>query len=259
MTCPRSSTSKGVWRCAGDADIQAKMHSLIIHMDGDTARAPNVRALMDMLPNAEVLPAIRGVDHVGTYPAQDGNLHRPAYPFTLSPGELGCFLSHRAAWARIVDAGWDHALIVEDDAAFDPGIWDRVQTILARRDVTNAYVRLPARLRETGRMLDQESDVQLIRPRRIGLQTVAQIVGQGAARRLLDVTQTIDRPVDTFLQMHWITGQPIDAVLPCPVRELTAELGGSTIQKKTHASGKLAREFKRAMYRARVAVRPQAG
>ena len=35
---------------------------------------------------------------------------------TIKPGAVGCFLSHRRAWARVVEAGWPWALILEDDA-----------------------------------------------------------------------------------------------------------------------------------------------
>jgi GR25 family glycosyltransferase involved in LPS biosynthesis len=239
------------------AAYSAPMHSLIIHMQGDQARAPNVERLLSQLPDAQVLDAVRGADHLGQPTPRPGDAHTPTYPFALTPGEIGCFLSHRKAWQHVLDAGHDYALIVEDDAAIDPRRWSEVVHLLSRHALTDAYIRLPAKSRETGAVVDREGDLRLILPRRIGLQTVAQIVGRGAAARLLGASETIDRPVDTFLQMHWITGQKVHSVLPCPVRELTVELGGSTIQKKTASQGKLLREVKRAIYRTRIAMRPQ--
>ncbi len=35
---------------------------------------------------------------------------------TIKPGAVGCFLSHRKAWQRVIDRGWPAALILEDDA-----------------------------------------------------------------------------------------------------------------------------------------------
>lgn len=235
------------------------MNMLILHLPGDSRRAPNVARLCEMFPQAHVIDAVRGADVIARGGAQiaHGNLYRPHYPFEIGGGELGCFLSHRAAWQRIIDEGWDHALIVEDDMEPVAELWPELEALLARHPLADMYVRLPAKARETGRTIDGEERAALILPRRIGLQTVAQVVGRNAAQRLLDTSATIDRPVDTFLQMHWITGQPVHAILPCPVRELTGELGGSTIQKKTRANGKLTREIKRALYRARVAMRPQ--
>ncbi len=48
-----------------------------------------------------------------------------------------------------------------------------------------------------------------------------------------------------------------DTILPNGVRELTVETGGSTIQKKTHTSGKLMQEIKRAWYHTQVRQKPQ--
>lgn len=234
------------------------MKTLIIHMPGDERRAPNVARLLSALPEAQVLDAVRGSDVLaqGSFPVTCGDLHRPRYPFALRGGEVGCFLSHRAAWARIVAEGWDHALILEDDAALDPGLWPQVLSMLARRDLSGAYIRLPAKAREQGAEIDREGAVRLILPHRIGLQTVAQVVGRAAATRLLDASQVLDRPVDAFLQMHWITAQKVQTILPCVVSELTAELGGSTIQSKPRRK-RLRREIQRLIYRTQVAQRPQ--
>ncbi|MAI68498.1 MAG: glycosyl transferase family 25, partial [Rhizobiales bacterium TMED143] len=93
------------------------MHSLIIHLANSSKRAGNVAALLKVLPEPEVVDAVIGQDAIirGDVALRDGNLHRPIYPFPLSPGEVGCFLSHRACWQRIVDQDLPYALIVEDD------------------------------------------------------------------------------------------------------------------------------------------------
>lgn len=235
------------------------MNVLILHLPGDTQRAPNVDRLRDRFAHSHVIDAVRGAELIarGQAPLSAGNRYHPPYPFEIGGGELGCFLSHRAAWQRIIDEGWDHALIVEDDMEPVAEVWPDIEALMVRQHLSEMYVRLPAKARESGPEIDREGRAALILPRRIGLQTVAQVVGRSAARRLLDLSTTIDRPVDTFLQMHWITQQPVHTIQPCPVRELTGELGGSTIQKKTRARGKLAREFKRALYRAMVAKRQQ--
>ena len=38
----------------------------------------------------------------------------------LTRGQIGCFLSHRKAWQRVVDAGFPTALIAEDDCRLTP-------------------------------------------------------------------------------------------------------------------------------------------
>ena len=81
-------------------------------------------------------------------------------------------------------------------------------------------------------MDDSSGELQLITPRVVGLQTTAQLVGRRAAQRLLDLTQKIDRPVDTFLQMHWVTGLKMQAIQPMAVFELHFPGNSSTVQRK---------------------------
>ncbi|WP_370399748.1 glycosyltransferase family 25 protein [Sulfitobacter sp. JB4-11] len=231
------------------------MQSLIIHMTGAQARAGNVATLLDTLPDARIIPAVDGRNKALEYPTAPGTLHRPHYPFPLRSGERGCFLSHRRCWEEIAASNDPYALVVEDDLHLDPILWHDTLRLIERNATADSFIRLPAKNREpVTTVQDTEGASKLFIPRVIGLQTVAQVVGRSAARRLLDTTETIDRPVDTVLQMHWVTGQPIQTILPNGVSELP---GPSTIQKKTRTSGKLMREIRRAVYRMRVARRPQ--
>ncbi len=238
------------------------MHSLIIHMSTSTQRRPNADRLLEDLPNARLIEAVDGRDpaQVSDVTVLPGTLHRPHYPFALRPAEIGVFQSHRRCWQRIIDEGWDHAVIVEDDLRIDPARFASALKLLAPHMRPGMYVRLPIKPRETsGKVVAQSGDMRLIVPRVIGLQCVCQVVGRDAAKRLLAGSERIDRPVDTWLQMHWITGQPVHTLLPNGNAEIAGEIGGSTIQTKTPVTGKLAREWKRAIYRARLWAHPQKG
>lgn len=237
-----------------------RMRSYIIHMSKSTARRPNAERLLRDLPGAELVEAVDGRDPGQTVDlvTHPGNLFRPRYPFALRAPEVGVFASHRACWERIVDSGEDCGLVVEDDLAVDPDRLAQTLDMIAAQDVAGMYVRLPVKQRERpARMLAEAGDLRLILPRVIGLQCIAQVVGRDAAQRLLHLTARIDRPVDTLLQMHWITGQPVHAVLGTGNREVAPEIGGSTIQTKTPPGGKLRRELARAWYRAQMHLRPQ--
>ena len=236
------------------------MQSYIIHMSSSTARRANAQRLLNTLPDAHLIEAVNGRDpaqiaHIRTHA---GNLYAPHYPFALRPAEIGVFASHRACWQRLVDSGADYALIAEDDLQVDPDRLAIALQMVADHATPDMYIRLPVKARETAQStLAQEGDMAFILPRVVGLQCICQIVGRDVAQRLLECTREIDRPVDTFLQMHWVTGQKVHAILPNGNQEVAAQIGGSTIQVKTRASGKLARELKRAWYRAQVALRPQ--
>ncbi len=230
------------------------MQTLIIHMSSATARAQNVQTLCATLPDPHVIEARTGAGHT----ASRGDVHHPTYPFEMSSGEIGCTLSHRACWQHILDTGAQYALIVEDDLSLDPAVWPHVLTLIHAHASPDHFIRIPAKARETSAQnVANDGPATLFLPKVIGLQTVCQVVGRNAAQRLLDATVQIDRPIDTFLQMHWVHGQTIHTILPNGVSELTAELGGSTIQKKTRTKGKLAREINRFVYRRAVNKRPQ--
>lgn len=236
------------------------MRSLIIHMRGDQKRQANAKKLLADLPSARIADAIVGqqvLDSAG-FPLRAGDLNDPHYPFPLTAGEVGCFLSHRQCWERIVSEGLEFALIAEDDLALDPAIWPETLDLIHSHASAETYIRIPAKHREKpAAMVAKRDQAALFLPRVIGLQTVCQVVGRNAAQRLLDASTTLDRPVDTFIQMHWITGQPVHTILPGGVRELTEELGGSTIQKKSRSGLSPMREIKRTWYRAQIDLRPQ--
>lgn len=238
------------------------MRSFIIHMSGSTARQDNANLLCRDLPSAELCEAVNGRDpaQISAVKWQNGRLFTPNYPFPMRPAEIGVFQSHRKIWQKMVDESIDFALITEDDLQIDPTRFPIALELLQHHATLDHYVRLPVKQRETpASLLGEKNGLKLILPRIIGLQCICQYVGRHAAARLLEATQEIDRPVDTFLQMHWITKQPVHALLGTGNKEVAADIGGSTIQQKTPRKGKLEREFKRALYRAQIALRPQKG
>ena len=229
-------------------------------MSSSTARRPNAEKLCAELPNAELIEAVDGRDpaQIAGVKLHPGNLHRPRYPFALRPAEIGVFESHRRIWRKMVDEGIDLAVTAEDDLRVDPDRMSAALELLRPIATPDHYVRIPVKQRETAAQTLAERDgLRLILPKVIGLQCCCQVVGRKAAERLLAATDQIDRPVDTFLQMHWITGQPVHSLLGSGNREVAGELGGSTIQTKPPLTDKLTREFKRAAYRAQLHLHPQ--
>ncbi|TMV04851.1 glycosyltransferase family 25 protein [Ruegeria sediminis] len=236
------------------------MRSFIIHMSASTSRRPNADRLCADLPGAELFEAVNGRDlaQIAGVELFPGDLHRPRYPFALCPAEIGVFESHRKLWRKMVDEEIDLAIITEDDLRIDPDRFAVALDMVRAHATPDHYIRLPVKQRETpAAVLEARNGLRLILPRVIGLQCVCQVVGRNAAARLLGATRRIDRPVDTFLQMHWITGQPVHALQGTGNQEVAAEIGGSTIQKKTRPGEALEREVKRAKYRLKLQGYPQ--
>jgi len=233
--------------------------AFILHLDRAVSRKPNVEALAARLPiESEVVAAVDGarLSKQEVDLAYARRRFEPRYPFALSATEVGAFLSHRLAWRRIVDQGLDFAFIFEDDAEIDPTPFAALTEFVTAEQRTWDYVLLPAKPIPGGTAVAQRGGLSLVRPDAPPLRAIAQIVSLGAAKRLLDRTLPFDRPVDTLMQMTWVTGQPVLVAWPSFVRDVSLETGGSTVQRKSMGlAERLRHEAMRPIYRARVLAR----
>ncbi|WP_420961833.1 glycosyltransferase family 25 protein [Brucella sp. IR073] len=229
--------------------------AFIIHLPRATDRRAQVETLIHELPvPAEIIDAVDGrtlaqaeIDRV-----YRRHLHKPHYPFRLSVNEIACFLSHRKAWQAIVDQGLAGGLVLEDDVALNG---DFPAAFAAARDflAPDRLIRLPFRPgKESGAELFRTENARIIQPVPVGLGMVAQLIGRDAARRMLALTEQFDRPVDTTMQMTWVTGITTLSVHPGGVEEVSANLGGSTIKQKRSLAHRLSREILRPIYRMRI-------
>ncbi|MFS2325989.1 glycosyltransferase family 25 protein [Brucella sp. H1_1004] len=228
--------------------------AFIIHLARAKDRRPQVEKLIRELPvKTEVIDAVDShtLSDADIKRVYKRKLHAPRYPFALSKNEIACFLSHRKAWQAIVDQGLDAGFVIEDDIELTD-VFNAAFQAVTNHFEPGSFVRFTFRDREQGREVFRNDQLRIIIPNPIGLGMVAQLVSFDAAKKLLAVTEQFDRPVDTTLQMRWVTGlQPL-AVIPGGVKEISAALGGTTIQHKKSFKDKLAREILRPIYRMRV-------
>jgi glycosyl transferase, family 25 len=231
----------------------------VLHLERATSRAASVRSLRaSMAIESEVLAAVDGalltqqeVDH-----AYVRRRFRPTYPFPLTRTEVGVFLSHRAAWRRIVDDALDFAFIFEDDAEIDPAAFAALLAFVTLERPAWDYVLLPAQPIRNGVQVASRGGFTFLRPDAPPLRAIAQIVSLAAASRLLERTLPFDRPIDTLMQMTWVTDQPVLVASPSPIRDVSRETGGSTVQRKSMSLvERLRHEAMRPIYRAQVLAR----
>ena len=233
--------------------------AFILHLERAVQRRPQVERLRAALTCAsEIVEAtdgakLAGADVAAVYARQ---LHRPRFSFALNRAEIGAFLSHRAAWRLIVEQNLDYALVFEDDAEIDAAAFARTCEVARQTRRLWDYALAPApQTRIAGAILAERDGIALIRPKSPPLRAIAQFVSQDAARRLLAATETFDRPIDTFLQLSWVTGVELLAIKPSGVRDVSGAVGGSTIQRKRMAVWeKLRHEIARPVYRAQVSA-----
>lgn len=233
--------------------------ALIIHLDRAVDRLKQVKQLSQSLPCAtETIVAVDSASLADDVVQQfyQRKLYRPYYPFRLSKNEIACFLSHRAAWQRIVDDNLDAGFVLEDDVKLHDGFLDVFEFSLQHVN-QDSFIRFPFRVREQGKIIAEHGAIKLIKPSQVGLGQVAQLIGKNAAQHLLDMTAHFDRPVDTTMQMYWQTGVHPLVVLPPVVEEISRDLGGSTIKKPRGFLSRLYREVARPLYRHKIKVLSQ--
>jgi glycosyl transferase, family 25 len=233
--------------------------AFILHLDRATSRAGAVRSLANsMAIESEVVAAVDGA-HLTQQEVDAAHVRRrfrPAYPFPLTRTEVGVFLSHRLAWRRILDEALDFAFIFEDDAEIDPSAFAALIDFLTLERPAWDYVLMPAHPIGNGTAVARRGGLSLLRPDSPPLRAIAQAVSARAATRLLERTLPFDRPIDTTLQMTWVTGQPVLVASPSPVRDVSLKTGGSTVQRKSMGLvERLRHEALRPIYRAQVLAR----
>jgi len=135
-------------------------------------------------------------------------------------GEVGCYLGHLKALQRFVDSGARYALVLEDDARFEPDICTVIGNALALRDNTQDA-------------LLQWDLLKLARPQRRWIALAAlggrQLVEYGlsvpstqtasiwtrsGAERFVRAFDGVTRPFDCDLQFPWDTGLNVLSVHP---------------------------------------------
>jgi glycosyl transferase, family 25 len=235
------------------------LKAFILHLERARSRAATVQSLRaSMAVDSEVLAAVDGArltpEEVDQAYAR--RRFRPTYPFPLTRTEVGVFLSHRLAWRRIVDDALDFAFVFEDDAEIDPPAFAALVEFATLERPAWDYVLLPAQPIRNGTLVASRGGLTLMRPDAPPLRAIAQVVSFAAAKRLLDRTLPFDRPIDTLMQMTWVTGQPVLVASPSPIRDVSRETGGSTVQRKSMSLvERLRHEAMRPIYRAQVLAR----
>ncbi|WP_051540799.1 glycosyltransferase family 25 protein [Ahrensia sp. 13_GOM-1096m] len=237
-------------------DLPAKINAAyILHLKRSTQRAAQVEKLQALLGNkAHVFDAVDSQKMTMEQRAQFyiQKLQKPYYPFELSDNEIACFLSHRAIWAKIIDDNHDYALVVEDDVDLNVTTFQNALNLFEKAPEQNGFFRFPEEKKPPSDLLRATCKSAI----KIGLGMQAQIISLQAAKKLLEATEKIDRPVDTTLQMQWIHGVPFLEIYPSGVTEIDQDLGGTTIQRRNKTlSENVVRAVLRAKYRSHIKIK----
>ena len=144
----------------------------------------------------------------------------------LSPGEVGCYLSHVAAAEKIVRENWPYALVLEDDFRLTPHFCDIISLVLSDAPQGFHIIKLQGKVCGGEVMVNLNPEHKIIRHRCISSQTVAQLWSLAGAKAFLNIARPLRRPVDVQLK-HWWEGA-LDILSLSPPIVLDGDARGTT-------------------------------
>lgn len=158
----------------------------------------------------EFLEAIDGRQmDVLAHPAYNAKRRRKAHGRDLKPGELGCLLSHRAAYHAIIERDLDYALLLEDDARLHEDTKATLESLLDK-DFDFDIIRLLGSPKvakgKHRKIIPLYKDLNLVRLRTAPGGAHATLISRRGAEKLLRVTERFAFPIDTILGRTWETG-----------------------------------------------------
>jgi glycosyl transferase family 25 len=198
------------------------------------------------------------------YPGYNSKRRRRAHGRDLKPGELGCLLSHRAAYQYILDQKYEHALLLEDDARLAPEAKAVLDLFLVKNfdyDIVRllgspkvakgthrkiiklmnapqpplpaqALPSLPSPPHMGERVRERGHDFHLVRLLTAPGGAHATLISRAGAKKLLKATEEFAFPIDTILGRTWETGLKAYSIQPgLAVQDLSFE---SAIGEERH-------------------------
>ncbi|MDT8856004.1 glycosyltransferase family 25 protein [Paracoccaceae bacterium Fryx2] len=166
------------------------------------------------------------------------NRARARHPLVLA--EIGCYLSHIAAWQAIADGDAPGGFIFEDDFAASGDL----ASVLAAlsRDAAGDWDMVKLFAFDTHpRVVSQRAlgdGHRLVIPYRVPTCLLGYGLTQAAARHLAGQALPFFRPVDEDQKFFWETGLRVALVLPTPLRVGDQQTVTGTIGSARRAAGK---------------------
>lgn len=194
----------------------------VINLADNTARLKAVTQALDAQGiGFERIDAVNGwkLSEAEIAKAYDASRNASEGRQPLVPAEIGCYLSHIAAWRRIASGEADGGFIFEDDfAATDAlssvmsalsdderGDWDMVKLFSLAPELDVGFQR------------ELTPGVRIGIPYRVPTCLIGYGLTKAGAAKLLERALPFFRPVDEDQKFVWETGLRVASVLPPPV------------------------------------------
>ena len=129
-----------------------------------------------------------------------------SYYRDLGKGEVGCSLSHKRAWQKVIDDELDFAFILEDDITLEANFGDVIKLFESLPHNDWEYVKLYPMKRGSGKNIRHSFPYkghEFVTYHKLPLSTAAQVVSYKGAQRLLKNMPYVLEPIDGQLKSWW--------------------------------------------------------
>lgn len=205
---------------------------LLINLDRSTDRLARCAPLLDQLGLPwERVPAVEGAKldpaelrRLNPQPAPHGEWFRG-----LTPGEIGCILSHIKCWQLVLDRGLDCAIVLEDDFDLEPMCTPARLQRLADSCAQWDLLKLNRLRRGSKRVASLADGLELHVGGRGPEDTCAYVVSARGAAKLIQQRATLLRPLDFDFKFHWERNLTVWSASPNMFRQVSHEESASVI------------------------------
>lgn len=231
----------------------------VINRPKDTQRRQDMQDRLSPLGIEPVFfPAIDGYAlEIDTLEDYDGEKRRRYFGKDLRPGEIGCLLSHRAIYEKMLAEDIDQAVVLEDDVFLEDDFRTTLEDI-QRLDLDWDIIRFVGH----GKVFDigyrqlaaLQNGYHISRVPTSPSGAYSYMLTKKAAKTLLRFMQRNWVPVDIVHSRSWETGLETLLVQPSPVTpdlEGPSTIGDARFEKKQEITGltKLVHPFYRFWYK----------
>lgn len=219
--------------------VSPAMAAFLISLPGSSRR----EATLDVLARVGITPEPVAADD-GSSPAARHSYGawraRLICGRALSPGEVGCFISHRIAATRFLETDAACGLVLEDDAAPQDAARATLDALLSRLptegwDMVNLGA-APGFLHRPVAVLDDGSAI--LRAHYFPMGSHAILWSRAGARRFLKATGHVTLPLDHFLR-RWASRSGRGLALgnpPFGTRDVPSEIDSDPLRRQLCAS-----------------------
>ncbi len=224
---------------------------LVISMQGSTQRRTRMSAQLDELAlDWSFLDAVIGTSLNPLPKEYDASTREKLYGYPMSPGELGCFFSHRLAWTQCSTLGMT-CLILEDDTELLPSFPRAMKIALSISPHWDLFRMHGIRDGQTY-PIKRFDDLMLLENLQDPSSSAAYLCSPKAALQLLKASESFAVPIDDFLEFRFQHDLRILAIKPYPIN---AGIGESTITGRKKPTMNVRQKLSRELHRLPLAIK----